>query len=242
MVSSRDAIISQLQKDTLLLQGFKTKRRNINLDIHLVPIRYAFPGQIFPSGAVHEFLCFQKEHRSATIGFICSLIAGLMQTHGACVWISSSREAFPPGLKFFGINPEQVVFIQLKKERDILWAMEEALKCEGLASVIGEIKDLNFTNSRRLQLAVENSKVTGFILHQKLSNNIKTCVSSWKITSVPSFMENGLPGVGFPRWNVELLKIRNGSAGCWQVEWRQGKLNFFSGKNSFQYIEQKKTG
>ena len=37
----------------------------------------------------------------------------------------------------------------------MLWVIEEALKCEGLAAVIGEIKELSFTQSRRLQLAVE---------------------------------------------------------------------------------------
>ena len=41
-----------------------------------------------------------------------------------------------------------------------MWAIEEALKCDGLAAVIGEMKELSFTNSRRLQLAVEKSHVT----------------------------------------------------------------------------------
>jgi len=29
-----------------------------------------------------------------------------------------------------------------------------------------------------------------------------------------------LPGIGFPRWNVELLKVRNGKPGSWQMEWK----------------------
>jgi protein ImuA len=28
--------------------------------------------------------------------------------------------------------------------------------------------------------------------------------------------------VGHPRWNVELLRIRNGKPGQWQVEWSDG--------------------
>jgi protein ImuA len=28
-----------------------------------------------------------------------------------------------------------------------------------------------------------------------------------------------MPGVGFPKWNVELLKMRNGKPGSWEVEW-----------------------
>ena len=34
-----------------------------------------------------------------------------------------------------------------------------------------------------------------------------------------------MPGVGFPRWNVELLKVRNGKPGSWQLEWSYNQLH-----------------
>jgi protein ImuA len=94
------------------------------------------------------------------------------------------------------------------------------LKCGGLAAVVGEIQEISFTASRRLQLAVEQTGVTGFI-HRRYPRSLNTiaCVSRWKITSLPSELEDGMPGVGFPRWNVELSKIRNGKPGAWQIEW-----------------------
>ena len=30
---------------------------------------------------------------------------------------------------------------------------------------------------------------------------------------------DNMPGISFPRWQVELLKIRNGKPGRWQLEW-----------------------
>jgi protein ImuA len=33
-----------------------------------------------------------------------------------------------------------------------------------------------------------------------------------------------LPGIGFPRWQVELLKVRSGKPGSWQLEWVNGKF------------------
>ncbi len=134
-------------------------------------------------------------------------------------------KTFPPGLSSFGIQPDRVIFIDVKKEKDVLWAMEEALKCGGLAAVIGEIKEISFTDSRRLQLAVEQSQVTGFLLrHQPRNLNTIAAVARWKITSLPSYQEDGIPGIGFPRWNVELLKIRNGKPGAWQIEWASGRF------------------
>jgi protein ImuA len=78
----------------------------------------------------------------------------------------SSKTIFPPGLKMFGIEPANIIFLELQKSKDILWVMEEALKCIGVAAVVGEISDLSFTLSRRLQLAVEQSGVMGFILRR----------------------------------------------------------------------------
>jgi hypothetical protein len=33
-----------------------------------------------------------------------------------------------------------------------------------------------------------------------------------------------LPGVGFPHWKVELLRIRNGIPGVWCVHWSGGRF------------------
>jgi|GEM_PF-4043055 len=70
-----------------------------------------------------------------------------------------------------------VFFLQLKKGTDLLWCVEEALKFEGLAAVVSEIQDLSFIESRRLQLVVEKSRVTGFLLRQNPKNfNTDTAV------------------------------------------------------------------
>ena len=37
-----------------------------------------------------------------------------------------------------------------------------------------------------------------------------------------------MPGVGFPRWNVELLKVRNGKPGSWQIEWAESRFQDIS--------------
>src|SRR6476620_9687162 len=127
---------------------------------------------------------------------------------------------FPPTLKSYGMNPDHVVFINLKNEKDIFWSLEEALKCERVTAVVVELSEHAFTESRRLQLFVEQSGVTGFIIRARPRNlNTTACVTRWKITSLPSELPDGVPGVGFPGWNVELLKVRNGKPGSWWMEW-----------------------
>jgi protein ImuA len=244
MQEAKEHIIQHLKKDLLVLQGFKELSPDRTTDTGLGIITKAFPQHTFPTGAIHEFISDNKEQAAACIGFLTGLLAGLMKGGRACVWISNTRTLFPPALKTFGVQPDQIIFIDLQREKDLLWAMEESLKCEGLAAVIGEIKEISFTASRRLQLAVEQSRVTGFLLrHHPLNQHTIAAVSRWKIIPIHSEPADGMPGIGFPRWQVELVKIRNGKPGNWQLEWVEGSFRHISKNMTVVPEEQiRKTG
>lgn len=242
MTASKAHIIAQLQRDLLPLQGFKTTLKNAALDDKIGLLKNAFPGNTFPVGAMHEFITESYEDAAVTSGFIAAILASLMQRGGAAIWIAPVQKIFPPALKSFGITPDKLIFIELKKEKEMLWAMEEALKCEGLSAVIGEIPGLSFTASRRLQLAVEESHVTGFIIRTNPRNiNTTACITRWKITSLPSELPEAMPGVGFPRWNVALLKVRNGKPGNWPIEFAAGRFRYVYKLAAIPQL-QKKTG
>jgi protein ImuA len=210
--------IEELQMEILRLQGF-TSVSNTALNIELGPLKEAFPSGSFPLGAVHEFLSTHPEDAAATSGFVSGLLSSLMGNSGITLWISSSRTLFPPALKSLGLEPDRFIFIDIQREKDVLWAVNEALKCGALSAVVGEVREMDFTTSRRLQLAVEHSKVTGFILRNNFRKlNTTACVSRWKITLLPSESIHDLPGIGFPKWRVELLRMRNGKSGVWDMQ------------------------
>jgi len=243
MAPAKEKIIEQLRKDILPMQGYGSRRNGSISDLELGPIKESFPGASFPLAAIHEFFCMKGEDVVASSGFIAGILSPLMQKGGVCLWISNSRKIFPIGLKTFGINPDQVIFVELQKEKDILWTMEEALKCEGLTAVMGEIKDLNFNTSRRFQLAADKSRVTGFILRlNPRIVNTTACFTRWKISSLPSLLPDDMPGVGFIRWNAELLKVRNGKPGSWSIEWFEGRFRHIPVNEIIPFHQQKKTG
>jgi protein ImuA len=236
--------IHKLQQDILLMQGFKPAHANTVRFPGLENIEAAFSNNCITTGAIHEFLCPNMEQRATSCGFIGGLLGVLMQKGGACLWVSASRTLFPVALKQLGVVPDRIIFIDLKKEKDVLWVTEEGLKCEGLAAVVAELDNFDFKQSRRLQLVTEKSKVTGFILRRdirKLSAN--ACIARWQIKHLPSESIDGLPGIGFPRWQVELLKVRNGKPGTWQVEWAADKFVIESLHEQAMVIPlQRKTG
>lgn len=231
-------IIHQLRQEILLRQGFKPPSAAA-IDMGLGPVAAAFPQGVFPAGAMHELLSDGPEGAAATGAWVAVLVGRLMAKGGACLWIGPHRTVHPPALTAFGIAPDRVIFVDIRKEKEGLWVLEEALKCEGLAAVVGEIRDVSFLASRRFQLAVEQSRVTGFLLRDRpRSRQPIATVARWQITPLPGgkgldetasgldARQAAMPGVGFPRWSVELLRIRSGQPGKWELEWREGRFHF----------------
>ena len=213
------AIARQLQAKINAMQGLG-KISGEPADAGFAPFAAAFPANTFPTAAIHEFISYEPASAAATSGFIGAITGKLMKEGSICLWISGSIKIFPFGLQYFGLTPDRVVFINAPRPKEALWIIEEALKCEALTAVIGEIKELSFSDSRRLQLAVERSGVTALIhRHCPVSENAVACTTRWKITPLPGFAEEGLPGVGHPGWDVQLVKVRNGRPHSWQVHW-----------------------
>jgi protein ImuA len=225
-LSRNSVILSQLERQILPLQGLKKLCTNNNVNIGCFEIEQAFPNTSFPIGCTHEFITHNLQDAASTNGFVTAILSKLLTLGGACLWISTSRTVFPPALTTFNVKPEQIIFIVLKNESEVLYATEEALKCNKLVAVLADIKNLSFKESRRFQLAAEQSRVTGFIIrHQPRVINTIASVSRWYVKSLPSAIEDNLPGIGFPRWKVELQKIRNGTPTTWIIEWSANNFN-----------------
>jgi protein ImuA len=218
-------IIARLKKEILSLNGIKPPLEESAEEGGLSFMRSHFPCGVFPKAAIHEFMCREPQEIAVTGGFIAALIASVYDTAGTIIWISPSKNIFPSTLRLFNIDPSRIIFIHPSGTKEFLWVIEEALKCRGLHAVIAEMNELNFIHSRRFQLAVESSKVTGFIMNMKPGRESTTaCVSKWKVQSLPSETSADMPGVGHPRWNVSLTKMRNGKNGNWELEWVNGKI------------------
>lgn len=235
-------IIGKLRAEILQLQGFKPSESQ-SREAGLEWMCECFPNSVFPVGAVHEFLTESRENDAASGAFITGILSSLMHEQAAVVWISSSADVFPPSLQTFGVQPERFIFVKVGKEKDVAWVMEEALKCPALTAVVAELEDISFTASRRLQLAVEQSLVTGFVLRKSGGKPGTTaCVSRWRISSRQSAAIGDLPGVGLPSWRVELLRIRNGKPGVWNVIWTGKKFELDPSSGRVTEEQQRKVG
>jgi len=146
---------------------------------------------------------------------------------------------YGPGLAAHGLDPAWVVLVTPRRDQDLLWAVEEGLrtgaaptsqarglKAHGLAAVVGEIGRLPMVAGRRLQLAAEHSGLTALLLRRWRNaaeaaaerTRPSAAVTRWRIAALPSRDIAGMPGIGRPRWRVELLRVRGGVPVSWEVE------------------------
>jgi protein ImuA len=219
----KSELVKKLRQDILERQGYQSAAHINRMDFGLGPLESAFPNGAFPVGCVHELISQGSEQAAATSGFMAAVLSKIMKPGGMSVWISCRSTVFPPGLKFFGVDPDRVIFIDVKNQKDLLWIIEQCLKCQALSAVIAELKEIGLTESRRLQLAVEQSHVTGFMhrINPAVINHT-AAAARWRISPVASMLCGGVPGVGFFHWHVELLKVRNGEPGSWNIAWMPG--------------------
>ncbi|TAD85594.1 MAG: Error-prone repair protein ImuA [Bacteroidetes bacterium] len=220
MSPEKSNTITQLKKELLTIGGYKFANQQVLYPSGLAFMNAHFPNSCFPKGAIHEFLCGGAEATAATMGFIAAMISSNFNAIDSIIYVGTRHFVYPLALTQYGLEPWQLVFVQPNHKKAGLWAIEEALKCEGLTVVIAELEALSFVESRRFQLAVEGSGVTGLLLNlNPKAKSTTASIARWQIGCKNSKAINALPGVGHQQWLVNLQKIRHGKPGQWAVEW-----------------------
>ncbi len=97
-------IWKQLQQELLAMGGFRHNMKEGLRRPDLGLINQAFPGAVFPVGAVHELLPESFEQTAASLGFVAALLPALMGADGLACWITAQRQVYPPGLWRFGLD------------------------------------------------------------------------------------------------------------------------------------------
>lgn len=175
-------------------------------------------------GALHEVVGGGPDvaHGAAAALFAAGLLG---RQNGPVLWVLGARDLFAPGLAAAGLHPDRLVVAETGAEAHVLPVAEEAVRHQGLAGVVAETARLSLTASRRLQLAAEASGVPILVIRRwlgregpDLSGTVAT--TRWRLTALASAPLAG-PGLGPPRWRVDLLRWRGGEPAQWIVEWRE---------------------
>jgi protein ImuA len=249
------------------------------LPFGVAAIDRVLPGGGLARGALHEILGTggDEEDGALAAAFAAGILTRL-ESDGIVLWCLPHPDLYGPGLATLGLDPARLVLVRVRRDAEILWAMEEGQRAPGVAAVIGELGILPAVASRRLQLAAERSGVTAFVLRRwrngsqaaRERNLPNAAATRWRVAALPSqpipipsfadgprhsspfiahhhgvsgepeaagtsfaalsprFRAGGggrtEPGIGHPRWRVELLRCRGGEPASWEVEVRERRV------------------
>ena len=184
------------------------------------------------TGALHEIEAGPAlsgrvaAHDGAALGFAAFLMSRF--SGGTLLWCRQPSGVFDappyaPALSAW-FDPARLLMVTARREEDLFWAMEEGLRCPGIAAVLGETRAADPTAGRRLSLAAEKSGVPALLLRPQPAPAQSVCATRWRVASAPSPSTPGLADLGGPRWRVELRRNRFGMPSAaeipsWLVEW-----------------------
>ena len=174
-------------------------------------------------GHLHEVI--EGGVASKYAGLATLFAAGIVaRIPGPVLWCLRGRDLFAPALARIGLHPDRVIYCETWKDRDVLPAMEEGLRCAGLAGVVGEVTKLSLTASRRLQLVAGESGVIALALRRwrnlaekQLATEPTAAATRWRVSPSPP-VAGDFHHLQRQRWNVELLRVKGGDPHQWIVE------------------------
>jgi len=187
------------------------------LPLGVTPIDAALGGGL-ARGALHEIAAASEAHLAAATGFALGLVSSRR-----LLWIAEdialaeSGAPHGPGLDVFGVAPERLLTVAAARRCDLLWAMEEALRCRVIGAVIGELRqsELDMVALRRLSLAAADSGALALLLRSAPAREASTAATRWIVGAAPNSC-----------FAVALVRNRRGPLGAWILQWSDSDERF----------------
>jgi protein ImuA len=176
--------------------------------------------------ALHE-LSAAPLHLGAAAGFALSLsaLSARAEKTKQVLWIATdfgmleTGALYGPGLDLIGLDTERLLIAHVAKPVDALFAMEEALKCRALSTVVAEINgETDLTATRRLTLAAREGGALGLLLRHKPSLAPSAAHTRWQVSGALSRPDE-FGGLGRTAFTLSLVRNRRGPCGTWTLAW-----------------------
>lgn len=170
----------------------------------------------FPLGlgekGVHEVCEDSFGDIGALTGFV--LAASLVRP-GVIVWVSQydlareHGEILGQGQAFLRRDLRPVLKVAARRRDDVLWGVEEAITSRAVSLVVAELSGVDFTASRRLQLASERTGTPVILMLPYTTEGATAATARWRIRpeiSAPNRYDSRAPGAA--RWHVRIERSR----------------------------------
>jgi len=155
-------IVAQLRRNISTIHRSYRPRQGQKFPIDIPEVMDLFPGGQLPYGSIMEWFTethgTEAESLSLRIGWSACLRNRFLVIVDPCF------EIYPPGLSQLGIDLNRVVFVHPATKSDMLWTIDQALRCSAVGAVWSYLESLDPINHRRYQLASECGGTVGIFV------------------------------------------------------------------------------
>ncbi len=164
------------------ISGLRVReRRREVLPTGLLPLDGLFPEGGVPVGSVVEWICPKSGHAAASLAMRSA--SGLLQKHGCLAVIDQGNEFYPASAVIHGVPLSRILLVRISEtsstaglgkkieshlrgdaQHQWLWALEQTARSRGVRVVMAWLPRATSAIVRRLQLAVESSRVTVMLM------------------------------------------------------------------------------
>lgn len=174
--SARSLTVDQLRRQLMKSQLLQVERAVVSTGFP--ELDALMPENGLPTGSVIEWVSDAPGLRATSLALKCA--ARFLHQPGTMAVVDPVNDFHPASVEHLGIplsrllvvrpNPEcaghtfGTTMLSHSDRSNALWALEQLTRCAGVNVVVTWIDRLSSTAQRRLQLAVENSGVTVFLM------------------------------------------------------------------------------
>jgi protein ImuA len=222
-----DVLLADLQSRLRQLEGVRRPSDQSRISSGHLPLDQLLPEGGFRPGTLVEWLVEQSGAGASTLALRTA--RECCRDGRALVIIDRAGEFYPPGAVCLGIDLEQTIIVRPRSPPDESWAMDQTLRCTGVAAVLAWPERCGQRAIRRWQLAAEQSGSLGLLVRPVQARD-EPCWAAVRllVTTVPVVLpaETTASSAG-RRLRVELVRgcgVIAGKATEWELNDETGAL------------------
>jgi protein ImuA len=210
-IRSPDPLLEALRAQIVRLEATRRPADGTIVSSGCAAIDGLLPEGGFRRGTLVEWLAAGEGSGAQTLAMIAARQA--CREGGSLVVVDAAQEFYPPAAAGLGIDLERLVVVQAAKDAEWLWALDQALRCGGVAAALAWAPRLDGRTFRRLQLAAEEGGGLGLLVRPVRVRG----QPSWANVRLLVESRPGTDGTG-RRLRIEMLLSRGGKSGRVEVE------------------------
>jgi len=146
-----EAVIASLTQEVRQLEAARRVLDTQPVSSGVPALDQLLPENGWQRGSLVEWLSSGPGGGAGTLAMLAA--REILLEGGAMVVADRAGRFFPPAAAAWGIDLAQLIVLRAKSQQDELWALEQALCCEGVAVVWATLEKVSALSFRRLELA-----------------------------------------------------------------------------------------